>query len=205
MIQLLLLRHLLDNLNPNAANIDALRPGDYFDVIAGTSAGGLNALLLGRLGFSIQAFSKITETVFEESGGAKTAIKEGRMFELARLDQAMDALLGDRANELMHEPTVELTCNVCASHQAFVCADPCSVLRDRRTFDTSLHPRSYWSARTASHLLPWSYLSATSGPSRKQPVPLRQHPYTSTLLRSRPEAKSTSLRMLACTGQTTQL
>jgi patatin-like phospholipase/acyl hydrolase len=93
MIQLLLLRHLLENLEPNTDDVDALRPCDYFDVIAGTSAGGLNALMLGRLEFSIgeaiQAFSKFTETVFKESGGMKKALKEGHMFLLARLEEAV--------------------------------------------------------------------------------------------------------------------
>jgi patatin-like phospholipase/acyl hydrolase len=49
MYQLLLLRHLLESLVPDAEGVDALRPCDYFDVIGGTSAGGLNALLVGRL------------------------------------------------------------------------------------------------------------------------------------------------------------
>jgi patatin-like phospholipase/acyl hydrolase len=61
LMELLLLRHLLENLEPEANDIDALRPCDYFDVIGGTSAGGLNALMLGRpefsIGEAIQAFS----------------------------------------------------------------------------------------------------------------------------------------------------
>jgi patatin-like phospholipase/acyl hydrolase len=116
MIQLLLLRHLLKNLEPDTADVDALRPCDYFDVIAGTSAGGLNALLLGRLelsiGAAIQAFSKFTETVFKESGGIKKAVWEGNTFELSRLEEAVDALLGDRANEHMYQPELELACHV---------------------------------------------------------------------------------------------
>jgi patatin-like phospholipase/acyl hydrolase len=91
MIQLLLLRHLLKNLEPDTTDVDALRPCDYFDVIAGTSAGGLNALMLGRLEFSIgaaiQAFSRFSEAVLKESGGMKKALKDGNMFELSRLDR----------------------------------------------------------------------------------------------------------------------
>jgi hypothetical protein len=84
--------------------------------------GGLNALMLGRLEFSIgeaiQAFSKFTETVFKESGGMKKALKEGHMFELARLQEAVDALLGDAANDRMFEPELALSCHVIASIKA---------------------------------------------------------------------------------------
>jgi hypothetical protein len=116
MIQLLLLRHLLENLAPNTDDVDALRPCDYFDVIAGTSAGGLNAIMLGRLEFSIgeaiQAFSRFTETVFKESGGVTKALKDGNMFELARLEEAVDALLGGRANEPMYGAELQMACHV---------------------------------------------------------------------------------------------
>jgi patatin-like phospholipase/acyl hydrolase len=116
MIELLLLRNLLENLVPEADDVDALRPCKFFDVIGGTSAGGLNALMLGRLEFSIgeaiKAFSKFTEAVFKEDGGMKKALKDGNMFELSRLEDAIDSLLQDRSKDLMYQPDVPLACRV---------------------------------------------------------------------------------------------
>lgn len=45
------------------------RPCDYFDLIIGTSTGGLIALMLGRLGMSvdacIEAYKKLSKDIFE--------------------------------------------------------------------------------------------------------------------------------------------
>jgi hypothetical protein len=97
--RLLLLRHLLETLELDADNVVTLGPCDYFDVTGGKLAGGLNALMLGRLGFSIgeariawpiRAFSRCTEHIFKEDEGVRKALTHGHMFELARLEQAVN-------------------------------------------------------------------------------------------------------------------
>jgi hypothetical protein len=67
------------------------------------------------IGEAIQAFSKFTETVFKDSGGLEKALKEGHMFELARLEKAVDTLLGERANDLIFESELALSRQVNAS------------------------------------------------------------------------------------------
>jgi patatin-like phospholipase/acyl hydrolase len=44
----------MHNMRPNADNYKLPRPCDVFDVIAGTSTGGLIAILLGRLKLDVQ-------------------------------------------------------------------------------------------------------------------------------------------------------
>jgi hypothetical protein len=101
MIELLLLRNLLENLVPEADDVDALRPCKFFDVIGEFS-----------IGEAIKAFSKFTEAVFKEDGGMKKALKDGNMFELSRLEDAIDSLLQDRSKDLMYQPDVPLACRV---------------------------------------------------------------------------------------------
>jgi patatin-like phospholipase/acyl hydrolase len=63
---LMILRQLMDIIDPNAPP----RPCDYFDMIGGTSTGGLIAIMLGRLCMTIDecidAYSTLSDRIFEK-------------------------------------------------------------------------------------------------------------------------------------------
>lgn len=61
---LLILKHLMEGIDP----YNPPKPCDYFDMIGGTSTGGLIALMLGRMKMSvdecIETYSKLTPDIF---------------------------------------------------------------------------------------------------------------------------------------------
>lgn len=61
---LYVLQKLMEQINPD----DPPKPCDYFDMIGGTSTGGLIAIMLGRLGMTVQecidSYMTISDTVF---------------------------------------------------------------------------------------------------------------------------------------------
>ena len=85
-------------LNIRAANaLDTTpRPAEIFDLIGGTSTGGLNALLVGRLGLSaedaILEYAKLSKKVFEER---KPKGKDGA-FKATRMEEAVEQLIEDK-------------------------------------------------------------------------------------------------------------
>ncbi|KAG8908731.1 hypothetical protein FRB99_002969 [Tulasnella sp. 403] len=64
-MSLVILQHLMDRVAPNT------RPCDYFDLIGGTSTGGLIAIMLGRLRMTIpqciRAYRELAQAVFDVS------------------------------------------------------------------------------------------------------------------------------------------
>src|SRR5271154_2300168 len=69
-----ILRQLMENINPGAETIP--KPCDYFDLIGGTSTGGLIAIMLGRLELSvdecIDAYEQLCPKVFSKRWSSKT-------------------------------------------------------------------------------------------------------------------------------------
>ncbi|KAK4032049.1 FabD/lysophospholipase-like protein [Parachaetomium inaequale] len=63
---LMILRRLMAAVDPNAP----LKPCNYFDIIGGTSTGGLIAIMLGRLRMTvdecIDAYTSLSDKVFEK-------------------------------------------------------------------------------------------------------------------------------------------
>ncbi|KAH8750222.1 hypothetical protein F5883DRAFT_227773 [Diaporthe sp. PMI_573] len=93
-----------------------LLPADFFDLIGGTSTGGLIALLLGRLRRSVpqarREYVRIAEEVFSLPRYLKKNTFDGQ-----KLEEAVKRLLGnDRSDEKMLEKD--------GSCKAFVCAVP---------------------------------------------------------------------------------
>lgn len=75
------------------------KPCDIFDLIGGTSTGGLIAILLGRLELSvqraIQEYRDLSKVIF---GSRKAFWKEGK-FKASRLERAVEGIVRKYAGE----------------------------------------------------------------------------------------------------------
>ena len=73
---LLILRSLMETVDPESPP----KPCDYFDMIGGTSTGGLIAVMLGRLRMTVDectaAYTSLSDRVFEKTSH-RVNIKEG--------------------------------------------------------------------------------------------------------------------------------
>lgn len=94
---LMILQHLMSAVDPESPP----KPCDYFDMIGGTSTGGLIAIMLGRLRMTVDecitAYTSLSDKVFEKKSHRVT-IKgklQGR-FNAAELEQAVKSILIDR-------------------------------------------------------------------------------------------------------------
>lgn len=94
---LMILRRLMAAVDPDAPP----RPCDYFDMIGGTSTGGLIAIMLGRLRMTvdecIDAYTALSDRVFEKKSH-RVNIKgklQGR-FDSAELERAVKTVLLNR-------------------------------------------------------------------------------------------------------------
>ncbi|KAK4031668.1 hypothetical protein C8A01DRAFT_51327 [Parachaetomium inaequale] len=116
---LMILRRLMAAVDPDAPP----RPCDYFDMIGGTSTGGLIAIMLGRLRMNvdecIHAYTALSDKVFEKKSH-RVNIKgklQGR-FDSAELERAVKTILLDRgfAGEvLLKDPDSACKVFVCAT------------------------------------------------------------------------------------------
>jgi patatin-like phospholipase/acyl hydrolase len=121
-LALLVLRHLLHQVEPSA-KVDALRPCNYFDLICGSSASGIIALMLGplqmTLGETIEAFDRFTRTAFsdeEEKNGVLRAFLKGERYPVDQLQRAVMELLesqGVSTDQLLFDPNLNLKSYVC--------------------------------------------------------------------------------------------
>ena len=94
---LMILRRLMAAVDPDAPP----KPCDYFDMIGGTSTGGLIAIMLGRLGMTvdecIDAYTTLSDRVFEKkSHGVNIKGKLQGRFDSAALELAVKNILASR-------------------------------------------------------------------------------------------------------------
>jgi patatin-like phospholipase/acyl hydrolase len=91
---LMILRRLMETVDPVAPP----RPCDYFDMIGGTSTGGLIAVMLGRLRMTvdecIDAYTSLSDRVFEKKGHrVKVNGKLQGRFDAAELERAIKQII----------------------------------------------------------------------------------------------------------------
>lgn len=94
---LMILRNLMNSIDPEAPP----KPCDYFDMIGGTSTGGLIAVMLGRLRMSvdesIDAYGSLSDKVFEKkSHRIKLNGKLQGRFDSAELERAIKQIVTSR-------------------------------------------------------------------------------------------------------------
>lgn len=104
---LLILRRLMLQLKRDVTDPDEPipRPCDVFDLIGGTSTGGLIAIMLGRLGMTvdecIETYKKFGKTVFgkKKAFGIGRTMFSGSMYETKDLQTAIKTLVAERLKQ----------------------------------------------------------------------------------------------------------
>ncbi|KAJ6087073.1 hypothetical protein N7467_005987 [Penicillium canescens] len=134
------------------------KPCEYFDMIGGTSTGGLIAIMLGRLRMTveecIEAYTSLSDQVFEKKS-RRFSLKVKAKFNTADLEAVAKKIIRDRGfdQETLLQDSSDTVCKV------FVCA------ASKQTKDT-VCLRSYQSPRGSDHLLKsttiWQACRATS-------------------------------------------
>ncbi|KAL9569225.1 hypothetical protein ACKAV7_006811 [Fusarium commune] len=153
---LMILQNLMSTIDPDAPP----KPCDYFDMIAGTSTGGLIAIMLGRLRMTVDecivAYTSLSNKVFEKKS-RRVKINgqlQGR-FDAAALEQAVKQTLVDRG----HSKDALLKDSFDGACKVLVCAT------SKETGDT-VCLTSYRPARGVAHLYDsttvWQACRATS-------------------------------------------
>lgn len=105
---LLILRQILTTLvGTEKAKRDPIYPYKYFDLIAGTSAGGLSALMLGRLQMdidsAIEAYKQLGPFIFgNDNGVLRGIIAKGHKLEVEEFVQHVRSWL--QGDSLLYEP-----------------------------------------------------------------------------------------------------
>ncbi|CAK7238307.1 hypothetical protein SEUCBS140593_010533 [Sporothrix eucalyptigena] len=158
--ELLILEQIMSRIKYDLKMTDDPLPADFFDLIGGTSTGGLIALLLGRVRLSVpqarREYVRIAQDVFSIE-----RFKTKSKFDCKKLEKAVKQLLQDklghgRDEERMLDP-VESACKV------FVCAVPQQDVRTRagprlfRTYDVREYATfncTIWEASRATSAAP---------------------------------------------------
>jgi patatin-like phospholipase/acyl hydrolase len=100
---LMILQQLMATVNPDLPP----KPCEYFDMIGGTSTGGLIAIMLGRLRMTvddcIDAYTSLSDKVFEKKSHRVTfrGKLQGR-FDTTELERAVKQILVDRGLATTH-------------------------------------------------------------------------------------------------------
>jgi patatin-like phospholipase/acyl hydrolase len=111
---LMILRVLMETIDPNAPP----KPCEYFDMIGGTSTGGLIAVMLGRLRMSvdecIDAYTQLSDKVFEKR--SKRIKINGQLqvrFDTEALELAIKTILGNHGlgEETLLKEDDDASCN----------------------------------------------------------------------------------------------
>jgi hypothetical protein len=117
---LYVLRHIMRNI-PGIDPSEKLYPYKYFDLIGGTSTGGLVAIMLGRLGMDIQAaiekYQELGPTIFgRDQGTFLGVVVQGARFDSQPFDYALAEWVG---NQPMLDPDIEQHCRVSRYHMSY--------------------------------------------------------------------------------------
>ncbi|KAJ7440029.1 FabD/lysophospholipase-like protein [Mycena latifolia] len=152
-------------------------PCEYFDLICGTSTGGLMALMLGRLRMSvedaIQAYDTLAQEVFSEM---KHFGQDGK-FKASQLEAAIQKIVKENsASQDPEEPMKDpLGRDAICRTPSFVCAQSAHAMRGNipvlfRTYD-SPHERTatctIWEAARATSAAPTFFKRIEIGPTSR--------------------------------------
>ncbi|KAJ7347979.1 FabD/lysophospholipase-like protein [Mycena albidolilacea] len=155
---LIILEHLMYKLKVAEDLPASPHPCDYFDLIGGTSTGGLIALMLGRLRMSVEdaikAYGELSKDVFSD---VKPPGSDGR-FKASKLEKAIKQIV--RAKSASQNPEEKLEDTQNNACKTFVCAMNAANMSLPvllRTYNTPDHPAmdcTIWQAGWATSAAP---------------------------------------------------
>ncbi|KAH7340857.1 acyl transferase/acyl hydrolase/lysophospholipase [Rhizoctonia solani] len=160
---LLILKEIMGRVKRDEGLDQVPRPCDYFDIIGGTSTGGLIAIMLGRLRMSvsdaIKAYVSLSEEIFSEQ---KHRWQDGK-FKASLLEKAIKRIVSEHSENKDEEarifdPLIQAN-SESRGCRVFVCA----LSRDNMEASIPTHLRTYESAwNTAPNCKIWEAARATS-------------------------------------------
>ncbi|KAJ7852228.1 hypothetical protein B0H13DRAFT_2284385 [Mycena leptocephala] len=154
---------------------DVPRPCNYFDLIGGTSTGGLIALMLGRLRMSVKdavkAYGELSKEVFSD---VKSQGSDGR-FKASKLEKSIKGIVGTHsASQDPEERMEDIRENPCKTSVqrilSFVCAMNAANMSLPvlfRTYNTTNNPAmncTIWQAGRATSAAPTFFKQIRIGP-----------------------------------------
>ncbi|KAJ7347951.1 FabD/lysophospholipase-like protein, partial [Mycena albidolilacea] len=155
---LIILEHLMYKLKVAEDLPDIPHPCNYFDLIGGTSTGGLIALMLGRLRMSVEdaikVYGELSKDVFSD---VKPPGSDGR-FKASKLEKAIKQIV--RAKSASQNPDERLEDTRNNACKTFVCAMNAANMSLPvllRTYNTPDHPAmdcTIWQAGRATSAAP---------------------------------------------------
>lgn len=132
--ELMILNEIMRRVQYDQQLAELPRPCDYFDLIGGTSTGGLIALMLGRLRMrtdeALETYNSLARAIFSKEN-KKWRGQDG-MFKASTLEERVKKLVSDKRQG---ERMLDLTTST-AKGKAFVCAMPANNLEYPRRFRT---------------------------------------------------------------------
>ncbi|KAJ7770426.1 FabD/lysophospholipase-like protein, partial [Mycena metata] len=165
---LIILRDLMWKLKGVENLPEVPRPCDYFDLIGGTSTGGLIALMLGRLQMSVEdavkAYGELSKEVFSD---VKSKGHDGR-FKASKLEKAIKRIVGHHSASLDPEEGIKDTReNACKTFVCTMNAANMSLPVLFRTYNATHHPAmdcTIWQAGRATSAAPTFFKQIQIGP-----------------------------------------
>ncbi|KAL5635602.1 hypothetical protein ACGC1H_004415 [Rhizoctonia solani] len=170
---LLILKEIMGRIKRDEGLPEIPRPCDYFDLIGGTSTGGLIAIMLGRLRMSvsdaIEAYVKLSDRIFSQH---KHKWQEGK-FKASLLENAIKEIVSEQSSSdgedtRMFDPLLQGN-SQSKGCRAFVCALSSENMEAKipvhfRTYDSEWNPMpncKIWEAARATSAAPTFFKSIT--------------------------------------------
>ncbi|KAI1170459.1 phospholipase [Nemania sp. FL0916] len=117
--ELLIMEEIMERVKKDLNMTDDPLPADFFDVIGGTSTGGLIALLLGRLRLSVPEARKVCLAIGQEVFSIPHRGLSRAKFDGAKLEQQMKKAIQDKCGGSYEEKMLDHSKDSC---KTFVCA-----------------------------------------------------------------------------------
>ncbi|KAF8532066.1 acyl transferase/acyl hydrolase/lysophospholipase, partial [Trichophaea hybrida] len=112
---LIILKHLMASLVKESVITEQTLPCEYFDMIGGTSTGGIIAILLGRLRLSVDECIKLYESMGSEIFRKTKNFQTGTMFSASRLEHVFHRIVSERTrneSELLRYSCEDRACPI---------------------------------------------------------------------------------------------